>query len=292
MPIPVVIHVPGRWRFLRREYRRELPTSFDEVAEPRRLPLYEDLCSAPGELGRLVGIRNLLRIPKRIFKRLTDDQAAALLDAVPWMKVWPSPKPVFTQFVWKDKTYYLPSSHGMNMCALEYPLADEAFMKWVDTGDKAQSLMLVATICRELNPDADQVTTRGDKRRPLLSRSEASARCKELEGLPDYILDGVTMFFAGMKEFINNSYGKVLFEGADNAAENSAKASSPNTTPSLGWWGIYFSLATDGPFGRDVKQVYQASFHEVCLYLVDRIKQQKAREMQEALRRADFGKEA
>ncbi len=145
--------------------------------------------------------------------------------------------------------------------------------------------MLCGTLCREAHQDESAAITRGDRRAPLLSKSEAQARADHFADLPEDIRTAVILYFAGVKEFIANSYGKVLFE----QPEGEEKQGS--TAPSLGWWSVYFSLAIDGPFGRDVKLVYQVPFHDLCLFLVDRIRQQKADALRQKVASKSFGQE-
>lgn len=286
MPIPVEISIPRRWRILRSNYRRILPASFEEVDEARRLPLWKALCSKPGEAGQLAAIRYLLDLPKPVFNRLSDDQAYELLLAMPWLEALPNPTPRFSSFRYKGQTYHLPKTHGLNMVALEYPIADEAFMRWAETGNQASVLLLCGALCREQEENESEVITRGDKRVPLLTQHEAQARAEHFRDLPEEIRTAVIMQFAGIKEFVANSYGKVLFEQPEEGEKL-----EQSTTPSLGWWSIYFSLAIDGPFGRDVKLVEQAPFHKVCLYLVDRVRQQKEEAMRQKLASKGFGQE-
>lgn len=283
MPIPVEILLKRRWRIQRRNYRRVLPASLEEVEDARRLPLWRALLSRPGEAGKLAAIRYLLNLPKSVFRLLSDDQAFALIEALPWLEVLPDPAPRIRSFEYHGKTYHFPKPHGMNLVALEYPLADEAFMKWAKTGSEDSALLLCGILCREESADLEASITRGDKRVPILSRSQAAARADHFKKLPEDIRTAVILYFAGVKEFVSNSYGKVLFEQPEEGAQEQT------TTPSLGWWSVYFSVAADGPFGHDVDIVYQKPFHSVCLYLVDRIRQQKAEALQRKLASKGFG---
>lgn len=286
MPIPVEIQLPRRWRIQRSNYRRVLPASLEEVGEARRLPLWQALLSRPGEAGRLAAVRHLLDLPKSVFKKLSDEHAFALLEALPWLEALPNATPFIAQFDYKGQTYYLPKTHGLNLVAIEYPIADEAFGKWAETGSEKSALLLCGALCREGHNDEAMTITRGDKRVPLITKSEALARADHFRDLPENIRTAVILYFAGVKEFIANSYGKVLFEQPDGDGNE-----AQTTTPTLGWWSVYFSLATDGPFGRDVKSVYQAPFHEVCLYMVDRIRQQKADALRQKLASKGFGQD-
>lgn len=283
MPIPVELKYRRWWRWHTK--RRDLPASLEEVPAARRLPLWRALTTARGEAGRVFALRYLLDVKPRVFRRLSVDHVAALLDALPWLQVQPDAKAPFPAFEHGGVTYHLPSDHGMNLVALEFPIADKAFLDYVQHGKPEALLLLCATLCREADPDDAQATLRGDVRVPLLSMSQAKKRAERLAGLDESTMAGVLYYFAGVKEFINQTYGKVLFE----EPKDDDDAPAPSA-PSLGWWGIYFTVATDGPFG-DEDRVHQKRFHTVCMYLVDRIRQQKAAEMKARMQSPDFGQQ-
>lgn len=281
MPIPITIDSPRRATI-----RRDLPASWKEVPQARRLPLWRALVSAPGESGRVFALRLLLDLPRRVWRDFDADHVAALLDALPWMRPEPTPEPVFDSFEHLGQRYFLPDGHGLNLVAIEYPIADEAFCNYVDTRSSEHLRLLCATLCREEEKDQARVDLRGDRRVPLMSRSQAEARARQFELLPEDIMVGVLLYFAGVKAFVAGNYGKVLFEQPDED-----EPAEPSTTPSLGWWSIYFNLAVEGPFGNNVEEVYQAPFHDVCTYLVERVRLQKAAEMRARMASKGFGEQ-
>lgn len=287
MPFPIEIECPRRMWPMRRRYRRDLPASFREVEEGRRLPLWRALLSAAGEAGRIAALRVLLGLPAGVFRKLTGDHLAALLDALPWLVAKPDPVPALTTFRYQDADYFFPSAHGMNLVAIEYPLADKAFMDYVTAGKPEALRMLCGVLLRERDTDEQAIIRRNDPRVPLLSRGQAQHRSEQFGTLPEEIQQAALLFFAGLKEFVSNSYGKVLFEEPETDEQGNPIQTS--TTPSMGWWSVYWSVAESGPFGNDVKQVYQTGFHDVCLYLVDRIRQQKEAEMKAKLASKGFG---
>lgn len=286
MPLKIEVTLPRRfWRPWQQRYRRDLPASWTEVEPSRRLPLLRCLFNYRGALGRLKAMRLLLDLPKRIFLGLQDDDLAALIDATAWLDVQPSPEPVLPSFVHQGITYHAPLGHGLNLVALEYPIADEAFGKFIDKADPAALRLLVATLYREANTDENAVIQRGDIRVPLRTRWEAEHRAKKFAGLDTAVAQAVLLYFAGVKLYIHKAYGNHLFEQRDEDEQET----TPSTTPSLGWWGVYFNLAQDGPFGRNVEEVYQTSFHDVCLFLVDRKRQDDRMKLQERMKQPDFG---
>lgn len=286
MPVPVEIRMPGRRLWPAKTYHRALPASLREVGEARRLPLWRALLSGEGEAGRVAALRLLLRLPRSVRLALDADHVAALLEAVPWMQARPNPLQPFAAFRHRGVRYFLPNDFGMNLVALEYPIADEAFTNYIKTGKEEHLLLLCGTLCREEEVDPAAVAQRGDRRVPLLSRPQAEARAERLHGLDAGVMSGVLHYFAGVKEYVHGSYGKVLFEEPD--TDHAGNPLPASTRPSLGWWSVFFTVAHDGPFG-DVERVYQTSFHDVCLYLVDRIRAQKEEEIRMRLAGKGFG---
>lgn len=277
--IPIAIDVPRLGTM-----RRVLPASWKEVPQARRLPLWQSLLSAPGEQGRVAALRLLLDLPDRLWQHLRPDHVAALLDALPWLDTGPSPLIRFDSFRHGGRTYYLPDDHGLNMVAIEYPIADEAFEAYLKTHDVSNLRLLCGVLCREVEVEPAAIERRGDRRIPLLSRAQAEARALRFADLDDAVMAGVLLFFAGLKMYVHGSYGKVLFE-----QEEQEEGQEPRQAgPSLGWWSLYWTVATDGPYGRDVETVYQTSFHDVCLWLVDRIRAQKQLAIQAAMARSGF----
>lgn len=285
----IEVTTPRRWwRPWRQVYRRDLPASWTEVEPARRLPLLRLLFRYPGAMGRLLVLRRVLCLPNRIFKAIDDDQVTGLLSITAgWMTIQESPEPVLAWFDDGPVRYHAPRSHGLNLVALEYPIADEAFGNYLRTGDKAALRLLCATLYREANPDTDAATTRGDIRVPLRSRWEAEARAERLAAVPEEVLSAVLLYFAGVKQYVSKAYGAALFEQPE--LDEHGNPVPAATTPSLGWWTVYFNLATDGPFGRNVEEVYQTAFHDVCLFLVDRKRQEDRIRVQQRMSEKDFG---
>lgn len=287
MPVNIELTAPAKRRFFRRsQYRRSLPTSFDEVPEQRRLLLWRALLSAPGEAGRVRGLQVLLDVPRRIFLRLGPDHVAALLDALPWLLVKPDPVPALSMFRYGGRDYYFPSAYGMNLAAIEYPIADDAFVEHIQTGSADALLLLCGTLLREREPDEQHRILRGDERVPLMSRSQAVHRAGTFKKLPVEIRQAALLYFAGLKEFVHQHYGPVLFEPPEKDEQGNPLPS--NTRPTLGWWTLYDSVAMDGPFGK-LPEVYQTSFHQVCMHLVERIRQQKEAAIKAKMASQGFG---
>ncbi len=271
----------------RRIIARDLPESWKDVPADRRLRVLQALLSSPSEeVGRIKALKILLNVNLSVLKSMNADQISALLNTVPWLKYQPSAEPILEYFDHEGKRYFMPQAFGFNMRAMEYPIADEALERYL-TGNQLEDLhLLCATICREGEPDEATVNLRGDIRIQLRSRAEAEARAKAFKKLPLPIAMAVLAFQAGLKEYIFKSYGTVLFKQPE---EDGDEPQPEGFT--LGWWGTFFDLATDGPFGN-IEQVYQTSFHDICLYLVKRRKDQEAAEMRQKMHSPDWAQNA
>jgi len=286
-----MISVPGRWFGFGSKFRRDLPAAWEEVAQARRLPLLRALVTRPGTRGRLDCVQMVLDLPRAVFLGMNDLDIAAILERCDWLDCNPNPEPVLLSFEHRGRTYHAPKGHGLNLVALEYPIADEAFGNFLRTGSLEAMRLLIGTLYREENPDKTAVERRGDVRVPLLSRWEAEARAGRLAGVPTEVATAALMYFAGLKLYIHRMYGKALFGDDEQEKPGADGAGESNTANPIGWWGVYFNVAQDGPFGRNVEEVYQTSFHDVCLYLVDRKRQMDRMQMNQRMQAPDFGTE-
>lgn len=285
--IEITVGSAKPWSLFRRKcYRRDLPSSWGDLQPSRRLSLFRILLSAPEHVAQVAALREILRLPKAAFLGLDAMDIQAMLDAMPWLRMAESAEPILAEFRHRGQMYYAPKSHGLNLVGLEYPIADEAFNQYLASGKKDDLNLLVGTLYREPNPNSEAAISRGDVRIPLLSRWEAEARAIRIAGVDDTVKIAALLYFAGVKKYVHQAYGQHLFEQPEEDEEGNP---IPATTPSLGWWGVYFNLATDGPFGRNVEEVYQTSFHDICLYLVERKRQQDKIDMERRMKDADYG---
>lgn len=294
---------PGRRNPRKATWRRQLPESWEEIPANRRGSFFECLIGNEQEGVRFV-LRQLLQLPAWALRAMTADQVSTMTTALAWMLPRPDCMRIpFPSFTHRGVTYHLPKAKGQNICCLEYPLADDYYLKFYNTGDPEALLCLVAVLCREQQPDHARALSQGDMRVPIRSRAEAEARAVRLAGLPPYLQYAVLLYFAGLKEYIYKTYKAWLFEEddeieeedeqeedddeADNEPDDAApppEAAAPSS-PDFGWWGIYQEAAEAGLFGT-LEQVYQASFHDVAMWLVrQRVKADQARHQAAAAQR-------
>lgn len=295
LTVQITATYPGRWRKTKKmTWRRQLPESWEDIPATRRGHFF-NLLVGNEENGVRTVLRHLLRLPAWALQAMRAEEVATLCTVLTWMPPRPDCVRIpFPSFRHQRITYHLPAEKGKNLCCLEYPLADDYYLKFFNTADARALLCLVAVLCREENPDASARLSSGDPRVPLLSRAEAEARADRLEGLEPYLQYAVLMYFAGLKEFIYKTYKSWIFEeeedidedeedeeddedpDLDEDAEEPPAASAPSS-PDFGWWGTYQEAAEAGLFGT-LDQVYQTNFHNVAMWLVrQRIKAEAMR---------------
>lgn len=280
MPLPVVISAQRRRLFgtQKKTWRRVLPEFWREVSERHRLRYYTWLL-AGGESAMPEVARHLVRLPGWAWQAMRPEVVAAFAGTLAWML----PKPdcgdaqPFEYFDHDGRRYYLPKANGENLTCIEYPLADEYLQAFQNSPGDLESpgestlLKLVATLCREREPEPEMRLRRDDQRRPLHSRAEVTARAERLKGLHPAHQAHVMMWFAGMKQYLHKTYKNWLFEPDDEEEDDEAPDQQPTTnnqSPNFGWWGIFQDVAEAGAFGTSVEQVLQAPFHDVCVWLV------------------------
>jgi hypothetical protein len=245
-----------------KKYVLALPESWQEVPTRLVLPLYKLLTNYPIADAKVRALQLLVNLPKLLFLSLTDEQVGDLVDKMEWFKIDASAVPLIKEFEHNNITYYLPGEGLDNAAAIEFPLSDGFFEEYYNDNNEAALLLLIATLCREANPDEKEIISRGDKRIMLTSRYEVEARAEKLKGLPLEIQGIVLSYFIGCKSFVFDAYGEFLFK----KEEEGMKTQAPRSA-FLGWWGIYQDIAESGVFGN-LEQVHQTNFHTIALYLV------------------------
>lgn len=272
--IPVTITASRQGRWWRRTrvvtWKRQLPEHWEDVPVRRRRHYCRLLLSENG-VRRVA--QHLLRLPAWAIRALSPNQVAALEKALAWMQ--PKPDCVhlpFPSFRHHGQVYHLPKPKGENLTCIEYPMADEYFTEFLEQERDSALLLLCATICREENTDMAVVLRKDDPRIPLHSRAEVRDRAERLRGLPAEYQNAVLLYFAGLKEYINRTYGPWLFDDEDDGEEPQEEPTPDPKKPAqkgpdFGWWGIYQDVAEAGLFGH-IEQVYQTAFHDVGMWLV------------------------
>ena len=283
IPVIVTAERATRWwpRKKKKTWRRELPEAWSEIAHRRRLTYYRLVVNdARAGLRQVAAL--CLRLPAWALRAMRAEEVAALTGALAWMTPEADCERLpFPHFGHRSVTYHFPRPKGENMTCIEYPLADEYYMQFVQGKDDTALLMLTATLVREEHPDPERALREEDPRVPLHSRAEVATRANRLRSAPREYQVAALLFFAGMKQYVHRVYGPHLFD-MDDEDDTEPNDDNDEMTPiddpdaGFGWWGILQDVAEAGLFGT-MKEVYQANFHEVCMFLVRQ--QIKARQM-------------
>lgn len=285
----VITDKTRRWNpFRRRRFTIELPENWDDLGSPRRRARWwRWALTLPRPAADRAMVRDCLRkLPGRIRRGLTDLDLGAFALNLAWVSVEPDCKQLaIPSFEHRRRRYHFPTPKGTNVTCIEYPLADDYYRQFVEGKDEQALLLLLATLAREEDADEAGTLRRGDKRVPLHSRDEIEARAHRLRNVPAEVQLQALMYFAGLKAYIARVYGSWLFdmpEEEEEEEENPEEVEPAQDTryPDFGWWGIFQSVAESGVFGN-LDQVYQASLHDICIYLVR--KRVEAEQQKEAL---------
>lgn len=268
--------------------KRTLPSCWDDVPEKAALYCLRQLTYRPLNLAQLACGIYFLNLPVLVRNLINEEQSADLINAMSWMTLEAGPRPLISSFRHKGQTYYLPTAKFANGAAKEYPIADDYYTRFLE-GDVQCLNHLIGTLARPENREAQISAQLGDKRQPLLSRADAESRGHILDGAPLEIKMAVLMYFAGVKKYVNETYGEWLFqtpeqpddEQEDDEVEIYKQEASSGVM--FGWWGIFMDVAESGVFGT-LDQVHQTNFHSICMYLVKKKKEAKDLERQQAPR--------
>ncbi len=258
-----------RWMLFRpRRFSLQMPVSWAEVTPlARRQRWWRWLMTLPRPAATRAMVRDLL--PKWVRRRISDLDFAGLTMLLDWAKAEHDclqvPIPCFEH---AGTTFHFPTRKGENVSCIEYALADDYYKQFTD-GDTDAMLNLVAAIWREPDQDQERALRRDDQRTPLHSKAEVARRVTMLRSAPAEIHLQALLYFGGLKAYIHRVYGNWLFEETEDESDEegiSDQEKAPSS-PDFGWWGIFQSVAESGVFGN-LDQVYQASLHDVCIFLV------------------------
>jgi len=268
----------GAWVWNRPKRRRfSIPQSWDDLGNNRRRLRWWKVAIACGANAPVVFLRK--QVPRSWWPHLKPDDVAAMTMNMDWLKASGTCETLpFTSFVVWGTRYYLPAAKGGNISCLEYPIADDYYKACFTDPTKVR--LLVATLCREANPDKQARVSQGDVRVPLQSRAEVERRAQRMgNAIPNEVAAWALMYMSGLKQYIHKLYGAYLFDHededeADEEDDNLLLLQGQSNGPNFGWWGVYQQVAESGVFGP-LKEVYQSNFHTVCIYLVRMTQQQK-----------------
>lgn len=263
-----------------------LPESWEEFLQGGNdgIKTLDALLKKPVDTAQTDILRGLLSLPKKVFNQLADEDIALFLSYLAWLRPDASPFPMFPNFTHKGKIYHLPKPKLENARAREFELADSYFNKAVEEKDPKTAekhlIDLVATLCREENPNPESSIERSDVRIPLVSRADVERRAFALDGLSDTVQVAVFLYFMGCKKYISDLYGSHIFampEPDDTDTEGVQNEVDTRSTEPFGWTGVFMELA-ENPV--NLPTIYDMNIHTLCVWLMrrklqnDRIREQ------------------
>lgn len=160
-------------------------------------------------------------------------------------------------------------AHGENMSLREFIFLDDFLGHHADEDPLAPYHML-ATICRQKNPDKESAIKREDIRIPLVSRDQVKAFAKVMKRYDDawilrpqirFATAAALLFTLYMKKFVNERYIARLNQGTD--------PNDNNNQLDFGWHTIAQQIAESGVFGN-IDDVYDYNIHDLCIYLINK----------------------
>ena len=256
----LALHVRGQ--------RTELPTGWADCGPALAWQLLRTLVRHPPGRAKLEALRTLTGLRKRDFYRLDAVDIATLDAATPWL----APAPIneaFRPSFWSClHRYHLPAARFENGACITLAYADEFYLATLEADDDLeadrQARLLLATLATR---------HRSGGRTELTERRDIEARANRFRRLPPEYALQVIMYWSGIRKFIDEAYGDMLFRG------------SPLDKPpageirSFGWWSIFQEVAESGVFGS-LNDVYLAPFHDVAIYLVRKESIRRAQQLE------------
>lgn len=262
-------------------YDRSLPENWDEIDSAKSIELYSFLLIKHPIISKLHILKFLLNLPDQIFYNLPPLVILELCDLIDWMDKDKSSAQI-ESFTHNGTKFFFPKPKFQNGVAKEWPMADTVYQKAIDQNDDKHLIRLLAIICREEEPDLHAQRIRGDRRVKL---EYVDHRAELLKDVAPEIRLAALMYWSKTKASVHKMYGDWIFEipeeDEDDIDEELDEVPGQNG-PMFGWWSTYFLLAREGTFGT-YDQVCNTNFHTICMYLVDKKKEQQDQERRDAL---------
>ena len=259
--IEIVIHAR------RRQYRRELPESWNDVPAARRLAWLTWWITDPSTAAERI-TRHCVRLPRRVWSAMAPADRAALVAALEWTEPKPDCQaPPISSFRHRGRTYLFPRPKFENGTCIDFALSDDYYSQFASTGDPVWLMRLCATLCRERKRNRKQALTSGDERVSLRQKEEVEDRVRRLKGLSPVILVAALMYFAGVKQYVSKVYHVLFDKPPEDMPADDTQPDQDSGGPKFGWWSVFMGLAN-----HDV-QAYEAllqrRFNLICVFLVD-----------------------
>lgn len=268
----IKITQPRKWG-RDKTYSRELAGNWTDLDDSSRLFCLKELLAVPPtpEGGDVVAkikiVKQLLGLPKSVFRDLSDDQLSVLVDKMDWLTLDALDAPLIRQFNHGGIDWFLPKALFVDGAAIEFPMADQFVEAFAKSGSDSDLLKVVGSLATP--------SVNGSKERQIIrNREDAEHRADILRGIPTETAMAVLLYFLGVKQYIAQKYGSFLFDDDDDDDDDALVRAATAHFPNFGWWGAYLGIAETGVFGN-YEQVLHTSFHRVIMFLIEKRKEAK-----------------
>ena len=233
----------------RRQHLFSLPDSWEEVEPTKKLKSILLLTRHKGAEAQLRLLRLWLGLKQKTFQRLLLTLTPEALTSILRLTDWVFAPDIFLyieNFHHNELEHTYPGRDFEAGIGVEYPVADEFYTAYLETGEREQLVRLTAALAR---PEG----------KPITSRTDALQRAETMQQLPDEVLTASFLYFDHVKKVIHDTF-QMLFKNPEEDSEES-------NVIDFGWWSRYEDIAETTIFGA-VEQVQQQNFFTLCMYLV------------------------
>lgn len=293
IPCEVVIKKKGRLfgrvKTIRRSF--SIPESWEEVPFEKRADVTRYLIKHDYWGARVCLLKDFLELQDDELPYVNEFDLGEAIQYLEWMKMVPMTQPLLPYFKHSKSTYFCTAEKFADGTNLEFVKADEYYQKF-SKGDDTALLKLTALLYRRkvIKPGvANRVLTRYPVDTDNLEILDQFQQ--ELNDLPLEYQFMALWYWAGIKQYINQVYGKWLFvdqgEPTD-SDEVDTEYQEKKQGVMFGWWGVFLDLSKTGVFGS-YNSVLSTNFHTTCMYLVKESKEKRDRERKQLMQKERSG---
>lgn len=258
---------------------RGIPETWSEVSPVQARKIFPFVLHPERDDVTLVKVLQIvLGLPKTLFLAFSDAQVYDMIRLLDWMNDTPLDETILPEYRHQGRLFYLPKSKMSNVMCIEYWLADEYYMRFLEKKDETDLDKLCAVLMRPKSTNQEQILKRDDTRAALTGRREVEQRALKFAGLPQSVKLYVLAYFSGTKLYVSNTFGEYIFNQEEN--ENGEGSGGAD----FGWYGAFQSVAENNIFGNLQSVINDTNFFDLCVYLV-RKKQQHDKAVEEQNKR-------
>lgn len=225
----------------------QLPENWGEIPSSSLAFCIKQLIIKKPLQAKIEIIRHLLKLKYRIFAMMNDEQVAELLSLLDWMDLKNMTEPIFPEKKINGIKYRMPKSEFENGTAFQYAIADEYYMKYIESHDEKELDNLISALL---------IDTKKEKQHS--DRDMIEKRAFTFRKFKDFERVAILAYFSAVKLKIYNNYAPWLF-----MSDESGSGGGIN----FGWWGRYIDIAKTSIFGK-LDEVYEARFYDIIVFLI------------------------